>query len=381
MRFLFTVASYFPSKGGVQMVTQYTAEQLVDFGHEVTIIVSNHDNKTQQLNNLNGVNLIYTDVFTKCDVVKGNKSKYIELVKNTCEDMDVLVNVSLQTATTDILLRHLHEIKCKKVLYLHDIHDFKLQKNDFESLKRIISKLYYNFRRKIFYSHAYKYIRNYDLITHLSQFDLSMEYMKKHNIHQNIVIGNAATDSVFSRKIVNDKKEKYYLCVANYAERKYQEFILRAFYNTKNNEYKMIFIGREENDYLRYLKKISLELESKHGQKQIEFLVNIPRDRTEEIIAGSSCMLLSSAFERFPVVLVESMACKNPWISTQQGCIKYLPGGFVVSNEDEMTYWMDFIANNFDVACKIGEAGYIYAKNTMTVEARVKQLINAINDI
>ena len=40
MKFLITVATYYPLADGVQMVTQYTAEELVRLGHEVTIITS-----------------------------------------------------------------------------------------------------------------------------------------------------------------------------------------------------------------------------------------------------------------------------------------------------------------------------------------------------
>ncbi|MGN1092310.1 MAG: hypothetical protein ACI4RS_01525, partial [Monoglobaceae bacterium] len=147
------------------MVTQYTAEELVKMGHEVTIIVSDSDRKGNKIPNHNGVKLLYTDIYSSRDKIYGNKDEYIELVQKEAADKDVMINVSLQTATTDVLLPIIHSFSCKKVLYLHDIHDFRWQKSDTESVKRIISKIFYNMTRRRFYASAYRYIKNYDLIT------------------------------------------------------------------------------------------------------------------------------------------------------------------------------------------------------------------------
>ena len=150
MKFLFTVATYYPLTDGVQMVTQYTAEELVRIGHEVTVITSTH-NRTSFEKEHNGVQLLYTDIYKFHGIIKGDKRKYIDLVTKEVEDKDVLINVSLQTPTTDVFLPVLGKISCKKVLYLHDIHDFKWHNTDTDSLKRIISKLYYNLSYGIYY--------------------------------------------------------------------------------------------------------------------------------------------------------------------------------------------------------------------------------------
>lgn len=378
MRILFTVASYYPVSGGVQMVTQYMAEGLVKQGHEITVITSNQD-CDRIINEHNGVRLLYTDVYKWHDVIRGNKQLYINTVLKEVESIDVMINVSLQTPTTDLLLPYLNKIRCKKVLYLHDMYDFKWSIMDKASLTRILSKLYYNFTRKIYYSRLYKKLYAYDLITHLTQFDNSYKYMLRHGIKNNIVLGNAALDSMFEpcqKKI----DRAYFLSVANYAEHKNQKFILSAFYRSGCN-CEMVFIGRERNKYFDELLELKKKLDKKYGKRQVSFYVGISREETETFLKNAKAFILGSRVEKFPVVIVEAMASKIPFISTNVGCVKYLPGGFVVNSENEMAYWMSFIINNPEILIHYGNVGYKYASTNMTIQSRINLLLSSIQRI
>lgn len=381
MKFLITVASYYPVPGGVQMVTKYTAERLVEKGHEVTVITSSYD-RNDYLQEINGVKLLYTDVYKKFDVIKGDKKGYIDLVFNNLSDKDVMINVSLQTPTTDLLLPFLEKIKCKKILYLHDIYDFKWHKFDLKSLSTITRKVYYNITRKVYYHSLYKKISKYDLITHLSPFDFSLKYVMKHNITQNIILGNAALDSIFESKIINEKNNKYFICIANYNERKNQKLILEAFYSALlPNDVSLIFVGKEKNIYFDSLILLKNKLDKKFGIKNVEFKVGISRLETENLLANACCLVLGSTLEMFPVVIIEAMASKIPFISTDVGCVKYQPGGFIVHDQDEMSYWMKFVIDNPVVANNMGLVGYTYAINNMTIESKVNCLIESIKKI
>lgn len=378
MKFLFTVATYYPLADGVQMVTQYTAEELVKMGHEVTVITSTH-NRNSFAQEHNGVRLIYTNIYKYHGIIRGHKKKYINLVINEAKGKDVMINVSLQTPTTDILLPLLEKISCKKVLYLHDIHDFKWHNTDIDSIRRILSKIYYDIFYRIYFAQIPRYLRKYNLITHLSPFDLSLNYMKRHGIMQNVIIGNAALDSVFSKQ----KKgklctEDYFLCVANYASHKNQLFVLKAFYQSNLSNARMVFIGRQENSYYQFLRTEKKKLDQSIGQRKVDFLVGLSREETEQYIANANAMVLGSRIEKFPVVLIESIASKVPFIATDTGSVRYIPGGFIVKKEDEMAYWMKFILCNKASAQLLGESGYEYAIKNMTVRSKVNSLFKAI---
>lgn len=372
MRILFTVASYYPVSGGVQMVTQYTAEGLVKQGHEVTVITSTYD-RENIIKEHNGVKLLYTDVYKWHDVIKGNKRAYVDMVRNEVKNMDVMINVSLQTPTTDLIIPYLNEIKCKKILYLHDIYDFKWSKMDLVSLSRIISKLYYNITRKVYYANLYKRLRSYDIITHLTPFDNSYKYMIKHHINNNIILGNAALDTMFEP--CQKKLDKsYFLSVANYAEHKNQKFILKAFYQSGVN-YEMVFIGREKNKYYDELLKLKDLLDQQYGEKKVTFCVGISREATEVFFKNAKALILGSRVEKFPIVIIEAMASKIPFISTDTGSVRFLPGGYIVKTLDEMAYWMSFIAGNEECRKLTGLIGYEYASAHLTIQTKLQTLL------
>ncbi len=338
MRFLITVASYYPVVGGVQVVTQNVAEELVRQGHSVTVLVS-EQNDNNRIHELNGVALEYIKLYTHKDRIVGNQNDYIEYIKKKCKDVDVLVCVSVHSALTDALLPFIQELPCKKVLYLHGIYEFAWSQKDKSSVSRILSKLYYNSRRRFYYAGLYKHARKFDLIVHLSDDDASMKYMKKHGIKQNIVIHNAAEQAFFEPP-KGECNEKYFLQVANYAEHKNQEFSLRAFYKANCDYMKMIYIGSQKNAYYEYLLKLNTDLERKYGKKNIEFLYGLSREDTIEMFKHAKAIILSSRVEKFPMVLVEGLACGVPFISTDRGNVKSIIGGNVVYTVDEMAQTM-----------------------------------------
>ena len=380
MKIMFTVASYYPSIGGVQKVTQNVAEELARRGNDVTVLVSN--NKCEKkLSSLNGVKIIYWDLYTYKDRIIGDKKSYIEFIKKQSNLIDVLINVSVHSALTDVLLPHTHEIKCKTILYLHGIYDFSWSQKDKSTPIRIVSKLYYNIRRRLFYRKLYRYAKNYSMIIHLSENDMSLKYMKDHGIKQNVVIHNGAEKTFFDCPLLKNT-DRYFLQVANYAEHKNQEFSLKAFYlsNIQDN-IRLIYIGSEKNDYYKMLKDLKSKYDKIYGQREVELLTNISRQETIDYFKGAIAIVLSSRVEKFPMVLVEGNAASVPFISTDCGNVKELSGGIVVKSIEEMSEAFRIMANDLTVRRMYAKKGYEEASLKYSFDKNIEYLESMIEGL
>lgn len=380
MKFIFTVATYYPSVDGVQMVTQNIAEALVNRGHEVEVVVSSKGKKNLYDFKYNGVAITYVNLYTDKDKIVGDKRDYLKFIKTKCDTADVLINVANHSAFTDALFPYLNEIKCYKILYLHGIYSFKWTREDFTSIKRFFSKCYYNIRRFFYYKEFYKDARKYDLIIHLSEDDPSLEYMVKHDISQNLVLKNAA-EPVFFEISEHRTERKYFLHVANYNNRKNQEFALQAYYKSGVTDIDYIFVGAEDNKYYYQLIDLNEKLEMEYGKRNIEFLHGIERKETIRLFKNAYTIILSSRVENYPKVLVEGMACGVPFISTDCGLVKSLPGGTVVYSIDEMAKMMSMYHDSLETVTKLSKEGREYAVHNYSLDNNINKILNKINSI
>lgn len=377
MKIIFTVNTYYPLKDGVQFVTQYLAEGLAKKGHNVIVITSSItcDNAPEH-EFYNGVEIYRVKAAVKHTFNIGEKKEVKKLIMTLTENSDALVNVCTQTALTDWTFPLLKHIKCKKILYIHGIMDLKLRLADFSSVKDIAHRLWNVIRYKIYYRHNKKYIKNYDEITQLHQYDSgNLFFEKKYKLNSNIM-ENAAANEFFEvyEKNISDLPAEYMLCVANYIDRKNQKMILEAFYMSKLPEnIELILIGSEKTSYYYELEKLITMYNNKYGMKKVQLLTNVPREYVSEYTKNASLYLLGSKWEAFPISIIESMAAGVPFVSTNVGIVKYLPGGVVVKSVDEMTYWIELFMSNRQMSSKLGMVGKEYAIENLCVEKKVNQ--------
>ncbi len=136
----------------------------------------------------------------------------------------------------------------------------------------------------------------------------------------------------------------------------------------------MIFIGSRETDYLQYLININSKYEKKYGKRNVQFLTNIPRSEVVEYVRNAYIYLLGSTWEAFSISLIESMAAGVPFISSDVGIAKYLPGGVVVKSIEEMVYWLDTLTNSQDLNDLLGKMGHQYYIDNLRIQDKVDQL-------
>lgn len=373
MKIVITVNTYYPLKDGVQLVTQYHAENLARKGHEVTVITPNYGNREQEF--YKGVYIIRTDIVTKHAMYYGDKRAYQNLVLQETKKADAMVNVCTQNPMTDWLFPILDKIVCKKILYMHGMHEQKWNADMLKSAADVGHKIWNNGRWGWYYKTSGKYFKKYNHIVQLHRFDAAFLYFRKHYGMNCQVIENAAEDIFFERAKTEKREKHYAVCVANYIERKNQEFVLRSFYQAKlPASWRMIFIGSEKNHYYERLAGLNQKLADRHGKRDVEFLWGVDRADTIEYMKRADLSLMGSKWEAFPISIVESMAAAVPFITTDVGCVRYLPGGVVVSEESEMAYWLELLAKNSESRCMLGQAGFEYAKSNLSIQSKVNQL-------
>lgn len=380
MKILFTVATYNPLRDGVQNITEYYAEKLVAYGHEVTVITSSVKDR-DETEFYNGVRIERVNVYTKASVYKGEIKQYKKRVIALSENIDVMVNVCLQTALSDCLLSILDDIRCKKVLYLHGMANFNLPAVPPYSASDYLKYLLHNFRWRLFYLSAFKKLRKYNKVIHLHHKDQTYIQCLKHGITHNIFLENGS--NIEWRENQTDRVEQgsYLLCVSNYKADKNQEYVLRAYFESSSNR-GLVFIGSDETVYLERLRKIYNELSKDRFQyKKVKFLVNISREETEEYIRNAYLFLTGSKGEKYPVMISEPMAVAVPFISTDVGIVRFLPGGIVVKNTGEMAEWIDILDKDIELRNSIGASGALYARNRQNMNSNAAELEKALIEL
>lgn len=370
LKIIITVNTYYPLKDGVQFVTQYHAENLAKRGHNVVVFTTNHGNDVEEIHN--GVKIIRFNVVNKHTIYMGEKDKYLQRLKAELKNADAIINVCTQHPLTDWCFSIFDSIKCKKILYMHGMYDKSFNIKTISNVSDLGHKIWNNIRWGIYYKNYKKIFKKYDKVIQLHKFDTGyIFFKKKYNIESNI-IENAVDDKFFTSC---KERKKYAISVANYMPRKNQEFILRAFYKSKiEKDYELILIGSEKNAYYHKLISLKEELENKFGHKNVKLLFNIDRKETINMIKKASIYLLGSKWEAFPISIIEAMAGGIPFISTDVGIVKYLPGGVIVNKEDEMAYWLEVLATDDRLREYIGTTGNQYAINHMTIEKKVDDL-------
>ena len=103
-------------------------------------------------------------------------------------------------------------------------------------------------------------------------------------------------------------------------------------------------------------------------------MTNVPREKLINLVKNARMFLMSSNSEVFPISICEAMASGIPFISTDVGITRYLPGGVLVSSVLEMAYWIDLFNNNNGVREEIGESGYQYAISNLRIDDKINEL-------
>lgn len=149
-----------------------------------------------------------------------------------------------------------------------------------------------------------------------------------------------------------------FLCVANYSTRKNQELALRAFRAASLANAVLVFIGSEFNEYSNKLRQIEARCSAGETCGKVILLEKVTRAETAAAFHECDVFVLSAKAETQPFVLIEAMACRKPFISTDTGCCRELPGGTIARSEKEFGWEMARLAASPEERRALGEKGY-----------------------
>lgn len=386
MHILFLSESYFPYLSGVPIVVKYLAEGLVAKGNQVTVATSiKAEDNLSDSEELNGVIIrrfrIWRDATKR---IHGDFGRLQRLVVNRNYDMVILE--CGQATTTDAVLPILNQVESPVLLHAHGLSGLLGKpfaiKSDF---KHTIGATFNWLRMQWYYGYTFRRAcRDIDATISLTPCDSSYEYLKRYVV-KNYVLGNAADNMFFEPAKEHYKlpfKEKSFLVsIANYTVVKDQLSMLRQFYQIEKRDVALVMIGSQPNDYYYQVLQENKRLETEFGKRSVLILTNVDRKYFPSILDQASVYLTSSTYEEFSISIIEAMARGVPFVSTDVGNARLLPGGVTISCITDMHTAIDDLLSDEKKREQLGFVAKKYAYDHCRIETAVEQLEKILKNV
>lgn len=145
---------------------------------------------------------------------------------------------------------------------------------------------------------------------------LASNLSEKFHVHFGVIPN--VLDSEFYFLPTNENNSRYILNVANMVDIKRHDRLLRVFsrFHEYDPTFKLILIGRGplSNKVKNYIKELNLS-------DVVTIIPSASRSQVADLMREASIFLLTSDYETFGVVLIESLACGTPVVAPNVGGI------------------------------------------------------------
>ena len=381
---LLTTDDYYPRTGGVPAVSRYLCEGLAQKGYKVAVVTIKYDSLPAK-ESFNGVDIVRFEIHTtRLKFISGEITEFKNYIQQA--NVDILINECPEALTSRCLYPILVDLKdVIKILHVHGfggLFQYPLKIN-------FSGRMLKAFKYRLFYFvYLRKYLSLYDLCLCLSEVDSSKTTLEKYA--QRVKILRNAVDDIFFEtsnrenpllKYAQPTNKRYCLSIANYFPYKNQKGILLEFYKSVNDDISIIFIGKGSSRYFAELIAYNLELEKTYGKKDVFFLSGVAREDIPDILSNATLYLVGSFFEEFSISIIEAMAKGVPFVSTNVGNTRLLPGGVVVESISQMHKSIDLLLNNAELYKECSYRGRAYAMQNCRTEYAVDQLEKYIQDL
>ncbi|MFH1985893.1 MAG: glycosyltransferase [Pseudomonadota bacterium] len=353
-----TVEYYHPHLGGAELVVQQVSERLARRGHRVTVATTAL--AARRTDRLNGV---YIEGFA----VKGamgrriagpDVDRYRQFLL-TC-DADVVMNYAAQQWATDLALETVPVTAVRRVNVIAPCGYSAL-----DGPRNLRWPSFADYFQRV----IPEFLPHYDAAVYHSARYQDHAFADDHGFENSVVIFNGVDADEFDRPPETDFREKYGintrllgLCVANYLPGKGQETVIDCVRRMGRADFTMVFIGKEGTELAR-LRQLA------QGAPVI-FLHNIARADTVAAFQGADLFLFGSRIEAAPLVIIEAMAARTPFVSTDCGNVGEMKGGVVCAAE-EMAERANRVLDDPDLRASLARDGHRQVREHLTWESVV----------
>lgn len=388
MHILFISESYLPKANGMASVIRYLAEGLALRKHEVSIATQRHNATDEYEEEINGVHVYRFDIdrsLLKRPV--GDITKFREFVISF--EADVYIFECIGSLTSDIMFPFIRQIKGIKILHSHGntfntMSFFRVRNN----LKYTLGNTY-NYIKLWYQNQEFfpKGIKEFDACIYLSEIASDKDIIER-NSNNTYILHNAA-DKIFFNYKSEDKQEfaigarynKYILSVANYTKIKNGMRMVRAYFESKTVGYSFIMIGSSKSEYYYKIKRLVESLSKQNPEKNVVMLTGVKRSLIPQLVDGASLYLTGSDYEEYSVSLIEAMSRGVPFVSTDVGNARLLPGGVTLDKPSDMAKTIDKVLNDSVLYNKLSAQGWQFSRQNCQEDVAVENLINIIKSI
>lgn len=359
MKILVTTHTFSPCNDGVANVVGAHIQGFIKAGHHVTVATEYHPQRD--------LNLFQSNLIVKQFRVSGNRnlrvgfSGDIDGYQRFIQESDATVAFfhAWATCETDLVTPLLHKVRFKKVLVSHGVRP-----NTRPFLPRQIPAWI-----------CWQPYLHWSIPRTLSQFDRVVYFSNEADtrdcvdrriatrlgLQNGIVIPNGVDLQSHEqaptgfRQLHGIDSELMLLCVGKYSVYKNEIAVADAVLRSGVSEATLVLIGPEINDYARRIMQHWQEFEP--PKPRLLCLAGLSNSEILSAYREADMFVQASRTECFPLVILDAMASSTPFVSTNVGCVRQLPGGVVVPRMNELPHAIRILAGDQVRRRELAKAG------------------------